>query len=160
MMKINRKKTIKKLISELGYTKYINNAVLETLKNEGDTEVEVEFFKVGKYISLPELIKEYKKRGIVPDIGAVIQYLKENPETLDDKKWIAVQLEDNSCVFFDRWSGERGVDVDRSGYGWRDYWWFGGVRKSSALGNSELSEPLPFEMPKELIINNVRYLRQ
>jgi hypothetical protein len=159
-MKINRKKTISELLDELNYKKYINEDVLKTLKNEGAEEAEIEFFTLGKYASNKEVLKEYEKRNLVPDLGAIITYLIKNPTFLDEKKYIGVQLKDNIFVSFDRWDGGRGVLVDQSGRAWYDDAWFGGRRKSLNLKSSELSETLPSVLPEFLIINGEKYRKE
>lgn len=141
-MKINRKKSISELIDELGYKKYINEDALKTIKNKGEKEVEVGFFTLNKYVSNSKLLKEYKTRNLIPDVGAVFTYLIKNPKTLDDKKHIGVQIEDNVYAIVSHWGVERGVYVDRVGDDWSDNWWFGGVRKvgTQPLKSSELLE--------------------
>lgn len=156
-MKVNRTKTIKQLLDELEYKQYINEDVLKTIKNEGDKDVKVEFFNLGKYTSNAKVLKEYEKRNLTQDLGAVITYLIENPKTLDEKKYIGVQMKDDVFVFFDCWSGERGVIVGQGDVGWDGSAWFGGRRKSSTLSNSELSEPLPSALPEILTINGIKY---
>ncbi len=143
-MKINRKQTLKQAISSLGYKEYLNDKVVESIKNTGNKNVEVEFFTLSKYVTIQKVLDEYKKRGLIPDPFAVIQYLKENPEFLDKKRYIGVQLTDNRFVTFHRLLGERDVNCGRSDHDWLDLWWFAGVRKSGTekLGNSVLDVPL------------------
>lgn len=145
-MKTNRKSTIKELLKILNYKEWLDQSVLATLKNEGEKEVELEFFKLDKYVSISELQKEYESRNLSPDLGATIQYLIKNPKVLDEKKYIGVQMEDNKYATFSRHVDERGVYVYQNVYDWRGGWWFAGVRKSSetkALGTN--SETLPLE---------------
>lgn len=130
-MKVNRNQTIKELIKKLGYKEYLNEDVLAELKNEGEKNVDVEFFKLGKYISPSDLLKEYETRKLIPDVGAVVTYLIENPNVLDEKEWIGVQLADNAFAAFDRWGGGRKVYVYRDDRDWNDYWWFSGAKKQS-----------------------------
>lgn len=156
-MKVNRTKTIKQLLDELEYKQYINEDVLKTIKNEGDKDVKVEFFNLGKYTSNAKVLKEYEKRNLTQDLGAVITYLIENPKTLDEKKYIGVQMKDDVFVSFHCWDGEREVDVGQGDGVWDDLAWFGGRRKSSTLSNSELSEPLPSALPEILTINGIKY---
>jgi hypothetical protein len=128
-MKIDRKKSIEQLIKKLGYKEYIDENILKTLKNKGPKEGEIEFFTLGKYVSNTELLKEYETRGLTPDLGATITYLIENPQVLDEKKYIGIQLEDNSFAAFFRWDDGRYVYVRRIGHVWFDFWWFIGVKK-------------------------------
>lgn len=90
----------------------------------------VEFFTLGRTVTNDEVLDEYKRRGLVPDVLAVIAYLKENPKFLDKKKYIGIQLNEDNHVTFYHGDGVRGVLVGRGDVVWNDSWLFGGVRKS------------------------------
>lgn len=156
-MKINRTLTIKELIDKLGYKQYLNEEVVKTLKNTGPKIGEIEFFKLNKTTTVSEVEKEYQTRNLVPDLGAVLACLIENPKMLDEKNWIGVQMEDNCFATFDRWDGERRVNVLRYDDRWDGNYWFAGRRKSSEFEPSPSSETLSLDLPDELIINNVKY---
>lgn len=158
-MKINRKKSIRELINELeskGFKKwYINDEVLDSLENKGPKTGEVEFFNLGKYATNSEVIQEYEKKGLEPDIGAVLTHLISKPSEVDDK-WIAVQMPDNSYVYVFRGSGVvRVVFVHRFDRGWGDGWWFAGRRKSSKLETKTSLDTLPLVLE----INGIKYRR-
>ena len=151
-MKINRKLSIEKLLNKLPFeNKYLDEEVVSSIKNEGPDETEVEFFKLDKYATNEEVLKEYDNRGLTPDAGAVITLLTKSPEVLDEKPYIAVQLEDNKFVAFGRGGGGRRVDSFRYGRGWIARYWLAGrrVRKSSdtlTLSSSESFDPLVLEI--------------
>lgn len=156
-MKVNRKLTIKQLLNKLPFeNKYLNEEVVKNLKNEGPEEVEMEFFQLAKYAINSEVLEEFKKRNLIPDAGALITYVLDNPKILEEKKYIGVQLEDNNYLTFDRWRGRRGVRCDRDGNGWYDGWVFGGVRKSSDPVTLGTSAVLEFLDTLELGIKNLR----
>lgn len=161
-MKINRKKSIKSLITDLGYKEYLDQDVLKTLKNKGEVNVEVELFTLGKYVTNEQLTVEYASRNLTPDVGAMLTYLIENPAILDKKTWIATGLSNSSYVSVDRWGGERLVSVSQRGGYWGVDWWFAGVRKVSAEGSATVpsSDTLPSALPDTLVINNVTYVRK
>lgn len=137
-------KTLKERYSGKIYAdeKVLKNAPVN--KKQG----ELEFFNLGKYVSCDELGKEYESRGLIPaDVYALASWNEEHKD--DERKYFATQWKDadgNYCyAAFDRWGGERYVDVGRDGLDWDDYWWFAGVRKSSTLDTSALSDPLSLE---------------
>lgn len=140
-MKINRNLTIKQLLKKLPFEyKYINKDVVASLKNEGDKEVEIEFFKLDKWVSSSELTQEYKKRNLSPDFGAVISYVLDNPKILNEKGDIAIQNAENIYVTFSRrFDDERDVYCYRLNDGWGGIWWFGGVRKSGSGKSGDLA---------------------
>lgn len=152
--KVNRKKSISKLIDELGYKKYTNEDIVKTLRNEGEKEVEIEFFKLEKYVTNSELLKEYETRNLTPDVGAIISFLIENPKKLYENKYIGVQIENNCYANFCVWLDGRKVGVNRNDLDWSDWWWFAGVRKFSPqnLEPQNSLETLP------LLLNDLKSL--
>lgn len=143
--------TAKELLNQTGRTLYVDDNVLETAPRSHVRPVE--FFKLDKYVSDAALDEEYESRGLIPatidDITAV------SAETLDEKKYVATHWKDAKdnwcCAVFDRWDGERSVGVDRGDDGWGDYWFFAGVRKSSALGNQPSSDTLSLERAIQMV---------
>lgn len=132
-------KTPQQLLDETCAIQYVDNDVLATAPRSSEKS-KVELFTVGKYITDEELEKEYEKRGLVPAT------LDELVSMYGTKEYIATHWKNADgtwCyIAFDRWDDERGVYVNRRGRGWDDYWWFAGVRKSSELKSSELSDTL------------------
>lgn len=132
---VDRSLTPQQALDKLGFTQYVDKDILKTMPIFKTKEVEIEFFKLDEYHTTEEANKEYNKRGLIPDPLALIALLTEQPDILDEKKWIAVQWDDKSYAAFDRWDAKRIVDVNRYDFNWDDYWWFAGVGKS--LGNLE-----------------------
>lgn len=149
-------------IKSLGFKyEYIDDEVADSIKSSGITG-EVELFKLNRYATPAELQTEYEKRGLVPDFFAVIDWMKENPKELDEKKYIAVQQSDNSDLTFNRWDDGRRVSCGRDGHGWRVGWWFSGVRKlpleTGKLGASGVLDSGPLDaLPEILVINGITY---
>ncbi|HEX9503590.1 MAG TPA: hypothetical protein VF974_04700 [Patescibacteria group bacterium] len=139
-LKVNRKLSIKQLLSKLPFeNKYINDEVVENLKNEGPEEVDMELFKPGKYLTNQEVLEEYKSRNLEPDLGALIKLLTQQPELLEEKIYIGIQLKDNIFAYFYRSGGVRCVDVYRYADVWYGSSWFGGRKlDSKTLGSSAL----------------------
>ncbi|HBV33181.1 TPA: hypothetical protein DIC39_02305 [Patescibacteria group bacterium] len=132
-VKVVRSRTPKEMIKALGRAEYTDNSVVKAIpKGEGD-EVIVEFFKLGQYVSMNDLAREYAKRGLTPDPYAQAAANEADP-TFADKHPNGAQWKDedgNWCyIAFDRDDDGRCVDVGRSYDDWYDCWWFGGVRKS------------------------------
>lgn len=158
-MKINRKLTIKQLLNRLPFeNKYFNDEIVCSLKNEGPEEVEIEFFKLNKFASNQEVLDEFEKRRLVADAGALITLMLEQPDVLKEKKYIGLQLKDDTFLAFEVWAGERIVYCSRFDGGWRGGWVFGGVRKSldsksldsSILGLLEEIEKLVKEVKSKI----------
>src|SRR6185369_14550390 len=63
---------------------FVDNAVLATMPNDGPAEVDVVFFKVGRYLSVNELEGEYESRGLKPDHYAQIQANIDDPAFADE----------------------------------------------------------------------------
>src|SRR5258708_20038975 len=111
-LKVNRKLSIKQLLSKLPFeNKYINDEVVENLKNEGPEEVDMELFKPSKYLTNQEVLEEYKSRNLEPDLGALIKLLTQQPELLEEKNYLGIQLRDNVFAYFCRRGGGRCVCV-------------------------------------------------
>lgn len=113
-------------------------------------EGKLEFFTIGKYISDDELEKEYKSRRLIP---ADLYTLCEKNDFEND--FVATHWKDADGKWyfaaFYLWRGERSVDVDRRDRDWNGRWWFAGVRKSSVIESSELSDTLTLEKAIEIV---------
>ncbi len=153
------KTKLQKAIDSTKRTQYINKKVLETAPSKiGGT---LEFFPLGKYVSTAELEKEYESRGLIPaDIETICEYDLENKEKMDKMKYVGTHWKDKDgkfCYAVFRLRGdERSVYVLQRDRDWRVDWWFAGVRKSSEIKSSALSDPLPLE----LIINGITYIKK
>jgi len=138
---IDRTRSPQQVIDETERKQYVDSDVVAAMpRGDGDT-AKLTFFKPAKsaykngVLSCTALQREYEKRGLEPDAEALADYNKKNPEAADKEpnacQWIDAQ--GNFCgAAFGRWGGERRVDVDRGGGGWRDRWSFAGVPKESS----------------------------
>jgi hypothetical protein len=130
---VNRSRTPQDLLDATGRKQYTDKNVLKSMPRGNGEEVDVYFFRLGRYVSEEEKAKEYALRGLVPDPYAQAQVNTDDPSFADEHPngthW---KDANNRWCFatFDRWSGGRDVDVGRSDNGWDGRWWFGGVRKS------------------------------
>lgn len=132
-VKVDRSLSPVGLLRATGRVQYVNGIVVaEMPKGEGD-EVEVVFFNLGCYVSDDILEKEYEIRGLKP----ADPYSQAAVNTVDpafaDKHPNGTHWKDengNWCYSaFDRWGGEREVNVGQSDDDWDDDWWFAGLRK-------------------------------
>lgn len=135
-VKVNRHLEPARVIDATGRVKYVNDDVLMSMPNAGEGEEDVFFFKLGKYVSVDELDREYERRGLVPDPYAQAQANADDPAFADEHpnggQWR--DSKGRACyIAFSRRGDERYVRVDRNGHDWDDYWWFGGVRKPQTL---------------------------
>lgn len=171
-MKINLKQTAQEALDSTSRKKYVNKDVLknaplhnnENLKGSlygitiyTTSNVEVEFFKLYRYVSDEELEKEYSSRGLIPaDIREIASVSKD---ILDEKKGVGTHWKDSSNKWcfaaFGLWDGGRRVVVGRGDDVWDDGWWFAGVRKSLENSTSELIEPqsLSLEFALKMVID-------
>lgn len=113
---------------------YVDDSALITMPSggTGTEEVDIVFFKLGRYVSVDELDREYEARGLKPDPYAQGQVNIDDPVFADQYPNGSQWRDQNGkayCATFDRWFDERFVNVDRLDYAWSDYWWFAGVRK-------------------------------
>ena len=138
---INRSRTPEQVLTDTGRKVYSDSAVVATMPRGMKSTARLHIFTVDKseyendVLTCADLAEEYKRRGLRADVEALADYLKKNPAAADEK-WLACQWVDKDgkycCAVFDRWSGERGVLVDRSGGDdWNDDWSFAGVPQGS-----------------------------
>mgnify|MGYP001568639575 CR=1 FL=1 len=134
-------KTLKQLLEATGRDLYIDWEIAKTSpKNQ---KGQIEFFHIGKDVSVQELKKEYEKRGLEPaGIDILAKYDLENREEMDKMEFVGTQWGDNSYATFYRWRDGRGVLVGRSDRGWGRSDRFGGVRKSFVLESLDLEKAL------------------
>lgn len=126
--KLDRTKTREQMIKALGRAEYVNTDVLATMPTDGPDEGEIYFFPAKHYVPVAEQATELAKRGLVPHYLAQMQVNIDDPSFADDHP-NGMQWDKNSYAAFDRWSGERKVDVNRDDNDWDDDCWFAGVRK-------------------------------
>ncbi len=132
-VKVNRSRLPQEMLDATGRAKYLNDSVVEGIpRGEGNEEVTVEFFKLGRYVSDNELEKEYTKRGLTPDPYAVAAVNEADPAFADEHPNGVHWKDENGrwCyITFDRYYDGRSVGVYLVGDDWFGSWWFGGVRK-------------------------------
>jgi hypothetical protein len=143
---------LQELIKSKGFTPYINEDVLKTAPKQ--IKGKIEFFKLDRYISNEDLEKEYESRGLVP--ADPYSMLSIDLSILDEKRYVATHWKDKDGKWcfasFRRWSDDgRYVNVDQYAYDWLDYWWFGGVRKSSDSVTKPSSETLSLDEAIKLV---------
>lgn len=131
---VNRACTPKQVLDATSRVQYNTNSDVVTAmpRGEGD-EVEVFFFKLGRYVSDDDLEKEYELRGLKPVDSYSLAAVNEADPAFADEHPNSTHWKDANgkwCyVAFNRWNDERIVDVDRYDNDWDDYWWFAGLRK-------------------------------
>jgi hypothetical protein len=129
---VNRSRTPQDMLDATSRKQYTDRNVVKAMPRGKGEEVEVYFFKLGRFVSDDELQKEYELRGLTPDPYAQAQVNIDDPAFADERPngthW---KDGDGRWCFaaFNQWRGERGVDVDRSDDDWYVDWWFAGVRK-------------------------------
>lgn len=135
---VNRNRTPKQVLDATGRSKYVTDAVVDTMPHGEGDEVEVVFFKPdltkrNGYISDADLDKEYELLGLKPADPYSVSAVNEADPAFADDKPHGTHWKDSSDKWcfatFGRWYGERYVCVDRYGRDWRDDWWVVGVRK-------------------------------
>ncbi len=142
-VKVDRKRTPKEVLKATGRNQYVtDNVVAKMPKGEGD-EVDVVFFKLGRYISDNDLEKEYELRGLIPADPYSVAAVNEADPAFADERPNGTHWKDkdgNWCfAAFIRWSGVRVVRVDRGVNAWNGRWWFAGLRKSASTSDTPAS---------------------
>lgn len=139
VVKVNRNRPPHEALKATARNLYVTDSVVAAMPKGEGSETEVIFFKPGPeaykngWINDADLDNEYEKRGLKPadpySLAAVNEvdplFADEYPNSTHwkdaDGKWC--------YTAFYRWDGGRSVDVYRDGFGWRDDWWFAGLRK-------------------------------
>jgi hypothetical protein len=133
---VDRTRTPQNAIKATSRILYLDDSVLETMPAGGDGvgNVEVLFFKFGRHASDDEVAAEFARLGIEPDPYAVAAVNEADPTFADEHPngTLWKDADDWCFVAFSRIDSERSVVVRRDDYGWRNDWWFGGVRKVGA----------------------------
>lgn len=148
-----KEKTPQELLDILGYNQYVEKNIVNEMPEDNDEGI-VEYFNLNRYVTDDELEKEYESRGLVAaNPRHLIGILTNEKDLIAEKGYIATHWKDKygkwCFASFPHWhDGERNVYVDRSDYGWFDYSWFAGVRKSLELDNQPSLETLSFEPMK------------
>ncbi|MBU1083360.1 hypothetical protein KKE14_02905 [Patescibacteria group bacterium] len=133
-VKVDRSLTPQEALKATGRKQYVNdNVVADMPQGEGD-EVEVVFFKLGRWIGDNELEKEYELRGLIPHDPISLAAVNEADPDFADEHPNGTHWKDDASgawcfAAFNRGLVERFVGVGRSGDEWGGYWWFAGCRK-------------------------------
>ena len=139
-VKVNRSRSPQEALDATGRVQYTDRKVVDSMpKGEGD-EVEVVLFKPEPWeyiksgcISDDDLKKAYERRNSKPADPYSVAAVNEADPAFADEKPHGTHWKDAKgnwcCAAFDRWGGERKVDVHRGGLDWSGRWWFAGVRK-------------------------------
>ena len=134
-VKVDRTCPPKEAMKATGRNQYVDEEVAASMPHGEGEEVDVYFFKLGRYVNDVDLGKEFDLRGLKPvDPYSLAAVNEQDPAFADDHPnathW--KDAESNWCyAIFDRWRGGRAVLVNRDDRDWGDDWWFAGVRKSS-----------------------------
>lgn len=131
--KVDRSLKPQAILDATGRKQYTDSVIVADMpKGDGD-EAEVVFFKLGHFVNDADLEKEYEMRGLVPADPYSLAKVNQDDLAFADEHpngthWKNTQ--GNWCfASFNRWDGERTVDVNRLDSGWHDYWSFAGLRK-------------------------------
>ncbi len=135
-VRVDRSRDPQAVLDATGRNQYTDKKVVAGMpKGEGE-EVEVCFFKLGRWISDADLEKEYELRGLEADHYAQAQVNIDDP-SLADKHPNGSHWKDkdgNWCFLaIRRWRDERNVRCNRHALDWGDDWWFAGRRRSTSL---------------------------
>ena|SRR3989344_1665272 len=130
---VNRSRTPEQALDATKRTTYLNASVVATMPQGSGDEVEVFFFKLGRYVSDADLDKEYELRGLKPADPYTLAAVNDaDPAFADDHPNGTHWKDENGSWYyaaFHSWHDERHVDVLHNDYGWDDGWWFAGCRK-------------------------------
>ena len=132
-VKVDRTRDPQEALDATGRKQYTDKSVVKAMpKGDGD-EVEVCFFKLGRFVSDKDLEKEYALRALkAADPYSLAQVNADDPAFADEHP-NGTHWQDASgdwCfAAFNRWSDEREVLVDRDDSDWVGRWWFAGLRK-------------------------------
>lgn len=133
---VNRTRSAREALKATGRTLYATDSVVDAMPQGIGEIMEVVFFKRDRYLSDDELEKEYEVENLMPADPFSLAAVNEADPAFADTHPNATHWKDAAgkwcCAAFCRFDGERSVDVDRSDYDWRDYWWFAGFRKSAS----------------------------
>jgi hypothetical protein len=132
-VRVDRSRTPQEVLDATGRVQHTNQSIVDTMpKGEGD-EVEVMFFKLGRFVKTEELAREYELRGLIPDPYAQAQVNEDDPAFADQHFNSCFWDHDGENVsfvsFFRHGGGQREVRIGRGNHGWGGGWWFAGSRK-------------------------------
>lgn len=128
--RVNRSRTPQEALDATGRTQYTDREVVNEMpKGEGD-EVEVVFFKLGRFVSDDDLEKEYELRGLKSADPISVAAVNEADPAFADQRPNGTHWKNSAGKWcyaaFDRWHDARRVYVGRHVFDWSDSWWFAG----------------------------------
>ena len=159
---VNRTRPPQDALKATGRTQYVTDSVVASMPKGTGKKVEVEFFKVGKRVIDSELEKEYANRGLVPVDPYSLAAVNEADLAFADEHPNATHWKDEQGKWcyaaFPQWCVVgRLVYVYRNDVGWRDGWWFGGLRKKDSAPQPSALDTVNLELPEVLEVNGVKY---
>ncbi len=132
-VRVDRSRRPQQALDATGRTQYTNDSVVRRMPRGEGEEVEVYLFPVRCDISDDDLEKEFALRSLKPVDPYTLAAVNESDPAFADSHPNATHWQDSDGKWchaaFYRWDGERSVNVNRSGSGWDDGWWFAGLRK-------------------------------
>ena len=130
---IRRNRTAAQAIDGTGRIKYVDSVIVDTMPvGDGPEEVELTYFRIGRYASDAEVDAEFETRRLVPDPQAQAADNEADPSFADSHPNVThwkLPKGGYGFVSFDQ-GDERYVNCLRYGNLWNDDWWFAGRRKS------------------------------
>lgn len=130
---VNRDRSPEQALNATGRRQYVDKDVVKTMPRGEGLEVDVIFFKVGRFLSDSDLDKEYELRGLVPADSYSQAAVNEADPTFADDHPNGTHWKDARGKWcyatFNCWVDERLVVVDRHALAWNVFWWFAGLRK-------------------------------
>lgn len=132
--KVDGTRSPQKALDATGRKQYTDKDVVKAMPKGESGEVEICFFKLGRYVSDDDLEREYDLHGLKPADPYSLAAVNEADPAFADTQPNCTHWKDSNGKWcyaaFDQWyDGGRRVFVSRRGHVWNDYWWFAGVRK-------------------------------
>ena len=133
-VKVDRNQSPKEMLEATGRQIYSDDKLVKAMPRGDGGEVEVLFFKLGRFVSDDDLDKEYELRGLTPCDPYSLGKVNQDDPIFADTHPNATHWKGKNgmwcfCAFV-LWDDKRGVSVDHDGYAWRaGRWWFSGIRK-------------------------------
>lgn len=135
-VKIDRSRAPQDVLDATGRTQHNDKKVVTDMPRGEGEEVEIHFFKLGRYIRDAELEKEFELRGLESDPYAQAQVNIDDPSFADEHPNGSLWKDkDGNRYFltFRRWRDQRVVSCGRASDFWQKDLWFAGRRRSASL---------------------------
>jgi hypothetical protein len=142
IVSVNRARSGNEALKATSRNLYVSNDVVKAMPNGQGDQIELVFFKPKSeeytrpgFMSDDDLEKALALRNLdAADPFSIAAHNEVDPAFADERPNATHWKDGNDrwCyAAFGRWRDERDVGVNRSDGGWRDGWWFVGVRKSA-----------------------------